>query len=59
MQSRNKNFMDTIFDVSIQPTAGYLVNCHLSNHEVSELYCEAKVLSLVVYTANVRGALEP
>jgi hypothetical protein len=25
--------------VSIQPTAGYLVNYHLSNHEVSKLYC--------------------
>ena len=24
--------MHTIFEVSIQPTAGYLVNCHLSNH---------------------------
>jgi hypothetical protein len=30
--------METIFEVSIQPTAGYLVNCHLSNHEVSKLY---------------------
>jgi hypothetical protein len=29
MQSRNKNFMQTIFEVSIQqPIAGYLVNYH-------------------------------
>ena len=39
MQSKNKNVMQTIFEVSIQPTAGYLVNYHLSNHEVSKLYC--------------------
>ena len=37
MQSGNKNVMQTIFEVSIQPTAGYLVNYHLSNHEVSKL----------------------
>jgi hypothetical protein len=24
----NKKFMQTIFEVSIQPAAGYLVNCH-------------------------------
>ena len=39
MQSRNKNVMQTIFEVSIRPTAGYLVNYHLSSHEVSKLYC--------------------
>ena len=31
--------MQTIFEVSIQPTAGDLVNRHLSHHEFSKLYC--------------------
>ena len=61
MQSRNKDFMETIFEVSIQPTAGHLVNCHLSNHEVSKLYCnhmKQKFCHLLFTLANVRGALE-
>jgi hypothetical protein len=61
MQSRNKNFMQTIFEVSIQPTADYLVNCHLSNHEVSKLYCndmKKKFCHLLFALAIVRGALE-
>jgi hypothetical protein len=32
MWSGNKIFMQTIFEVSIQPAAGYLVNCHVSIH---------------------------
>jgi hypothetical protein len=39
MQSRNKSFMHTIFEVSIQPTGGYLVNCHLSNHVFCHFGC--------------------
>jgi hypothetical protein len=61
MRSRNKDFMETIFEVSIQPTAGYLVNCHLSNHEVSKLYCnhmKQKFCHLLFTLANFRGALE-
>ena len=61
MQSRNKNFMQTIFEVSIQPTAGYLVKCQLSNHEVSKRYCnhmKQKFCHLLFTLANVRGALE-
>jgi hypothetical protein len=39
---RNKNFMQTIFKLSIQQAAGYLVNCHLSipiHIKFSKLYC--------------------
>ena len=39
---RNKNFMQTIFEVSIQPATGYLVNCHLSipiHIKFLKLYC--------------------
>jgi biotin transporter BioY len=61
MQSRNKHLMETIFEVSIQPTAGYLVNYYLSNHEVSKLYCnhmKQKFCHLLFTLASVRGALE-
>ena len=53
--------MQTIFELSIQPIAGYLVNCHLSNHEVSKLYCthmKQKFSHLLFTLANVRSALE-
>ena len=59
MQSRNKHLMETIFEVSIQPTAGYLVNCHLSNHEVSKLYCnhmKQKFCHLLFTLANVKAS---
>ena len=43
MQSGNKNFMQTIFKVPIQPATGYLVNCHLTIQyiliEFLKLYC--------------------
>ena len=53
--------MQTIFELSIQPIAGYLVNCHLSNPEVSKLYCthmKQKFCHLLFTLANVRSALE-
>jgi hypothetical protein len=48
--------MQTIFEVSIQQIAGYLVNRHLSNHEFAKLYCnqiEQRLCHLFFTLANV------
>ena len=63
MQSGNKNFMQTIFKVSIQP-ASYLVNCYLSIQSIlikfSKLYCnhmKQKLCHLLFTLANVNAPI--
>ena len=65
MKSGNKNFMQTIFEVSIQQAAGYLVNCHCHLSipiiiEFSKLYChhmKQKFCHLLFILGNVKESL--